>query len=200
MLSVPVIFVKRGDPLPVAWVAGHPDYIKVPAVMVPRGTRPPPSWGDAGAGAAAAALKPVPAAGSRIPGSFAPPPARRKCLPNGQPWPTDRNGGDWPKDRWGRPTRPLWDYPPGVRAPGEGVAPGAPGGVGEAEAIAAYKRMATVFDRSAVRQASAQAEGFEPRQTLPQYGPPSPSQTLKGGASYYRDTATARVGRSIRTQ
>gem|GEM_PF-3835598 len=34
--------------------------------------------------------------------------------------PKDKNGRDWPKDRWGRPMRPLWDYPPGVRAPGEG--------------------------------------------------------------------------------
>ena len=151
MLSVPFIFVKRGDPLPVRWMAEHPDYIKVPAVMVPHGTRPPPAWGDAGAGAAAVALKPTSAAESRIPGSFAPPPARRKCLPNGQPWPKDRNGGDWPKDRWGRPTRPLWDYPPGVRAPGEGIAAGAPGGVGAADAIGSARAALAALDPANVR-------------------------------------------------
>ena len=157
-LRIPFIFVPRGDPLPVRWMAEHPDYIKVPAVKVAHGTRPPPLWGDASAGAAAATLKPIPAAESRIPGSFAPPPAREKRMRGGQPWPKDRNGGDWPADRWGRPTRPLWDYPPGVRAPGEGVAADAPGGIGEAEAIAAYRRIATGFDRSAVRQASAQTD------------------------------------------
>jgi hypothetical protein len=35
--------------------------------------------------------------------------------------------------------RPLWDYPPGVRAPGEGVAPGEPGSVSTADAINAYR-------------------------------------------------------------
>jgi hypothetical protein len=150
-LSVPFIFVKHGDPLPVRWMAEHPDHIKVPAVMVPHGTRPPPPWSDAGAGAAAAALKPAPAAESRIPGSFAPPPARRKCLPNGQPWPQDRNGRDWPKDRRGRPTRPLWDYPPGVHAPGEGVAPGASGSVGEAEAISSARAALAGLDPANLR-------------------------------------------------
>jgi len=76
-VSVPFIFVGHGDPLPARWMAEHPGSLKVPAVMVPRGTRPSPTQGAAGAGAAAAALKPAPAAESRILGSFAPPPARR---------------------------------------------------------------------------------------------------------------------------
>jgi hypothetical protein len=59
-------------------------------------------------------------------------------MPGGQPWPKDKNGRDWPQDRWGRPMRPLWDYPPGVRAPGEGVAPGEPGSVTTADAINAH--------------------------------------------------------------
>ena len=56
-----------------------------------------------------------------------------------------KNGRDWPQDRWGRPMRPLWDYPPGVRAPGDGVAPGEPGNVGTAEAINAYVQAEAMF-------------------------------------------------------
>jgi len=41
--------------------------------------------------------------------------------------------------------RPLWDYPPGVRAPGEGVAPGAPGSITTADAINAYLQAEAVF-------------------------------------------------------
>ena len=150
-VSVPFIFVNHGDPLPAQWMAEHPDYIKVPAVMVPHGTQPPRPRGGAGAGAAEAALKPVPAAESRISGSFAPPPARQKCLPNGQPWPQDRNGRDWPEDRGGWPTRPLWDNPPGVRAPGEGGAAGAPGGVVEAEAIGSARAALAALDPTNLR-------------------------------------------------
>ena len=88
---------------------------------------------------------PTPTVAPRIPGSFVPPPARRRCTPGGQPWPKDKNGRDWPKDRWGRPMRPLWDYPPGVRAPGEGVAPGEPGSISTADAINAYLRAEAMF-------------------------------------------------------
>jgi hypothetical protein len=66
-------------------------------------------------------------------------------MPGGQAWPKDKNGRDWPKDRWGRPMRPLWDDPPGVRAPGEGVAPGEPGSISEADAINAYLRAEAMF-------------------------------------------------------
>jgi hypothetical protein len=41
--------------------------------------------------------------------------------------------------------RPLWDYPPGVRAPGEGVAPGEPGSVTTADAINAYLQAEAMF-------------------------------------------------------
>jgi hypothetical protein len=41
--------------------------------------------------------------------------------------------------------RPLWDYPPGVRAPGEGVAPGEPGSISTADAIDAYLKAEAVF-------------------------------------------------------
>jgi hypothetical protein len=65
--------------------------------------------------------------------------------PGGQPWPKDKNGRDWPQDRWGRPMRPLWDYPPGVRAPGKSVAPGEPGSVTTDDAIDAYLRAEAMF-------------------------------------------------------
>ena len=68
-----------------------------------------------------------------------------KRQPGGQAWPKDKNGRNWPQDRWGRPMRPLWDYPPGVRAPGEGVAPGAPGSITTADAINAYLKAEAVF-------------------------------------------------------
>jgi hypothetical protein len=41
--------------------------------------------------------------------------------------------------------RPLWDYPPGVRAPGEGVAPGEPGSVAMADAINANLQAEAMF-------------------------------------------------------
>jgi len=44
MLRVPFIFVKRGDPPPLRWMAEHPGYLKVPAIMVPHGTEPPWPW------------------------------------------------------------------------------------------------------------------------------------------------------------
>ena len=138
MLRVPFIFVKRGEPPPLRWMAEHPGYLKVPAIMVPHGAPPPWPWGGARARPPQAAQEPTPTVEPRIPGSFAPPPKRRKRQPGGQAWPKDKNGRDWPQDRWGRPMRPLWDYPPGVRAPGEGVAPGEPGSVSTADAINAY--------------------------------------------------------------
>jgi hypothetical protein len=145
MVRVPFIFVKRGDRPPLRWMAEHPGYLKVPAIMVPHGTQPPWPWGGARARPPQVAQAPTPEVEPRIPGSFAPPPKRRKRQPGGQPWPKDKNGRDWPQDRWGRPMRPLWDYPPGVRAPGEGVAPGDPGSVSTADAINAYLKAEAVF-------------------------------------------------------
>jgi rare lipoprotein A len=164
MVQDPFIFVKRGDPRPLQWMAEHPDYFTVPAIMVAHGSPPPWPWGGAGAHPPEAAQDPALAVQPRIAGAFAPPPGQRKHQPGGQPWPKDGNGRDWPKDRWGRPMRPLWDYPPGVRAPGEGVAPGAPGSINEAEAITGYRRGAGVFDHSAADMASTRAnaaDGFE---------------------------------------
>lgn len=46
-LRVPFIFVPHGDPLPMEWMAEHPDYFTVPAVMIPRtpdGSRRP--WAE----------------------------------------------------------------------------------------------------------------------------------------------------------
>ena len=37
-----------------------------------------------------------------------------------RPWPLDKRGQPWPRSRFGQPLRPLDEYPPGVRAPGEG--------------------------------------------------------------------------------
>jgi rare lipoprotein A (peptidoglycan hydrolase) len=45
-LRIPFVFVPHGNPLPLAWIAEHPDYFSVPATMVPHGTRPPPPRGD----------------------------------------------------------------------------------------------------------------------------------------------------------
>jgi cell wall-associated NlpC family hydrolase len=145
MVRIPFLFVKRGDPPPLRWMAEHPGYFKVPAIMVPHGSPPPWPWGGARARPAETVQQPASTVEPRIPGSFVPPPARRRRTPGGQPWPKDKNGRDWPKDRWGRPMRPLWDYPPGVRAPGEGVAPGEPGSVSTADAIAAYLRTEAMF-------------------------------------------------------
>jgi hypothetical protein len=94
----------------------------------------------------------------RIPGSFAPPPKLHKRQPGGQPWPKEKNGRDWPQDRWGRPMRPLWDYPLGVRAPGEAVAPGEPGSFSTADAINAYLKAEAVFaNPMGIRRAASAA-------------------------------------------
>ncbi len=37
-LTAPFIFVSTGDPEPTAWMAAHPDWIKIPATLVPRGS------------------------------------------------------------------------------------------------------------------------------------------------------------------
>ena len=37
-LTAPFIFVPTGDPEPTAWMAAHPDWIKIPATLVPRGS------------------------------------------------------------------------------------------------------------------------------------------------------------------
>jgi hypothetical protein len=155
-LVVPFIFVAQGDPLPIAGLREHPDWIRVPATFVPR----PPAAGESGPqwnvqvgtpDAPVAGGTPAAAAEPGIPGSFAPPAPRQKRLPNGQPWPKDGKGRDWPKDRWGRPMRPLWDYPPGVRAPGEGIAPGAPDSVSVDEAIDKARAALAALDLANVR-------------------------------------------------
>ncbi len=84
-----------------------PDWVRIAAHFVPQG-------------------QPVPALLNgadwmRIPAAIPRPRMRR--APGGQPWPKDRNRRDWPKDRWGRPICPLWDYPQGARAPGQGPRP-----------------------------------------------------------------------------
>ena len=43
-LTAPFIFVPTGDPEPTEWMAAHPDWIKIPATLVPRG---PASSGSA---------------------------------------------------------------------------------------------------------------------------------------------------------
>ena len=93
-----------------------------------------PAWGT---GPEPLPTPPPLAEAPRQSGSFAPPPPREKRMRGGQPWPKDRNGGDWPADRWGRPTRPLWDYPPG-----------APGSVSEAEAIRSARTALTALNRA----------------------------------------------------
>jgi hypothetical protein len=54
--------------------------------------------------------------------------------------------------------RPLWDYPPGVRAPGEAVAPGEPGSFSTADAINAYLKAEAVFaNPMGIRDAASKA-------------------------------------------
>lgn len=45
--QIPFIFVPHGAPEPLAWMARHPDWVKIPATMVPRGqTREGAGRGD----------------------------------------------------------------------------------------------------------------------------------------------------------
>ena len=47
-------------------------------------------------------------------------PAAVRTIPGtNRPWPLDKRGQLWPRSRFGQPLRPLDEYPPGVRAPGE---------------------------------------------------------------------------------
>ena len=58
----------------------------------------------------------------KFPATFVPrPPAAVRTIPGtNRPWPLDKRGQPWPRSRFGQPLRPLDEYPPGVRAPGEG--------------------------------------------------------------------------------
>ncbi len=150
MVQIPFIFVKLGDPLPMRGMAEHSGYIRVPAVMVPRGSPPPRERGARACPPTAVQGSP-PALEPHTADSFAPPATPRKCLPGGQDWPGDTNGRDWPKDRWGRPMRSLWDYPPGVRAPGEGVARGEPGSISAGAAIGMARAASAVLDPASQR-------------------------------------------------
>jgi filamentous hemagglutinin len=108
--ELPGHFVPEGAPVPPELQG--PDWLRLPAQFVPEGMPVPAHLNGADWVRVPAVL---PKRGSRR-------------TTGGQPWPKDRNGQDWPNDRLGRPMRPLWDYPPGVRAPGEGPfpAPAAP--------------------------------------------------------------------------
>ncbi len=44
-LRVPFIFVRHGDPEPLEWMAQHPDWVKIPTVMIPRRSRHHPANG-----------------------------------------------------------------------------------------------------------------------------------------------------------
>jgi hypothetical protein len=106
-LVVPFIFVPQGDPLPLAWMREHPDWIRVPATFVPR----------------------APAAGE--------------------------DGPQW-NVRVGTPDAPAWgnQAEPSPTAPADAVAAGSdaqavPGGAAWADPVAAYRRMAAVFDHPA---------------------------------------------------
>jgi hypothetical protein len=102
-IQAPFIFVRHGDPWPEEWLREHPGAVRIPATFVPR----PP-----GPAEQAARLW----APSETPGSFAP--VRRAG-----PWPADSKGPRWPRTVFGRPQRPLSEFPAGQRAPGEAVPP-----------------------------------------------------------------------------
>ncbi len=46
-LECPFIFVRHGDPSPTEWLAQHPEWIRIPATMVPRGLAAPAPSRDA---------------------------------------------------------------------------------------------------------------------------------------------------------
>jgi hypothetical protein len=97
IIATSLVFVPHGDPLPVEWLRRHPDAVRIPATLVPR--------------VAVATL-----ASSPPPGSFVPPPRTGH-------WRVDRHGRAWPRTAFGQPQRPLSEFRPGQRAPGEAIRP-----------------------------------------------------------------------------
>jgi hypothetical protein len=88
---------------------------RVPFLFVPHGTARPADWLAAHPGAV------------KIPASLVPRgPARRgdslRRTRSGASWPNAADGRPWPRDRFGNLYRPLSDYGPGERAPGDPVA------------------------------------------------------------------------------
>jgi hypothetical protein len=120
-LRVPFMFVPHGcEPTP-EWLQTHPGWVRFPAVMVPRDPRPDengPQWnvqlGAPSESVAAPAAAPAAAPEPRT--SFAP-------VSRAAGWPVDRHGRPWPRTAFGQPQRPLHEFRPGERAPGEAAPP-----------------------------------------------------------------------------
>ena len=90
---------------------GHPGFgdLQAPFLFVPHGAPEPMEW---------MRRHPV---WVKFPAPFVPrvPAAVRTIPGTDRPWPLDKRGQPWPRSRFGQPLRPLDEYPPGVRAPGE---------------------------------------------------------------------------------
>ncbi len=85
-----------------------PDDLVTPFLFVPHGSPDPVEWKRAHPGWAS------------FPATFVPHPRpipKWKII-NGQRWPLDKKGRPWPKTRYGRPTCPFDELPPGMPAPG----------------------------------------------------------------------------------
>ena len=86
-----------------------PDDLQTPFLFVPHGAPEPVEWMRKHPGWV------------KFPATFVPrAPAAVRMIPGtNRPWPLDKRGQPWPRSRFGQPLRPLDEYPPGVRAPGE---------------------------------------------------------------------------------
>lgn len=87
-----------------------PDDLQTPFLFVPHGAPEPVEWMRKHPGWV------------KFPATFVPRAAAAvRTIPGtNRPWPLDKRGQPWPRSRFGQPLRPLDEYPPGVRAPGEG--------------------------------------------------------------------------------
>jgi hypothetical protein len=104
LLGYRLVALRHGDPWPAEWLRDRLGALRIPATLVPC----PPDLAEQ----AARLWGP-----SRTPGSLAP--VRRPG-----PWPVDSQGRPWPRTVFGQPQRPLSEFPPGHRAPGEAIPPG----------------------------------------------------------------------------
>ncbi len=122
-LRVPFIFVKHGDPEPREWMARHPGWVKIPAVMIPRRSRHHPANGGPNPTFDAAPARPVTAA-----------------VPDEEQWPLGKPVAATLRRAMsrlhpgGQPPR----YPGGLGAP--------PGSPGSGDPVAAYLRASAAVE------------------------------------------------------
>jgi len=137
-LVLPFIFVPHADPWPTEWLREHPGAARIPATFVPRA----PAAGESGTRMDVSLALPDPVDPAAAPAAAAP--AGFAVVGRGSAWPVDRHGHPWLRTAFGQSQRPLHEFGPGERTPGE-AAPPEYGAIAETDPVAAYRAAEAVF-------------------------------------------------------